>query len=68
MKVVDIPIYNPRRADDEILEECKGQTEGVMVIGYDEDGALFYRGNLDRATTNYLIDLMKADLLREALD
>lgn len=49
---------------DHILEQAKGKLEGVVVMGYREDGEEYFASSYaDGGTVNWLLDRCKTKLL-----
>ena len=52
---------------DEILEGSKGLYESCIVVGWDQEGSLYMRGNLHRSeSVILLLELAKFTYLQEA--
>lgn len=52
---------------DYILEAAKGKLEGVLIIGYTEDGEEYFASSYaDGGTVNWLLDRCKHQLLNIA--
>jgi len=62
-----IPLGNVTRLDlppDRILEKAIGNMEGVVVIGYDTDGELYFASSYaDGGTVMWLLEKCKKALL-----
>lgn len=62
-----IPFTGITRLDldpDRVLEQCKGALEGVVVIGYDAEGAEYFASSYaDGGTVLWLLERCKARLL-----
>ena len=65
-----IPFTGITRLDmppDVILDKAKGKLEGVIVIGYTEDGDEYFASSYaDGGTVNWLLDRCKSRLLEIA--
>lgn len=62
-----IPLNNITRLDipaDTVLENAKGQMEGVVLIGWDNDGDLYFGSTYaDGGTVLWLLEKTKQRLL-----
>jgi hypothetical protein len=64
-----VPFTGPTRLDippERVLQGAlDGNLEGVVVIGLEQDGGLYFASSYGRIeVTNWLLDLAKADLVR----
>ncbi|MFA6204515.1 MAG: hypothetical protein WC710_15155 [Gallionella sp.] len=62
-----VPIGCITRLDtppDQILEAAKGQMEGVVLLGYDKDGELYFASTwVDGGTVMWLLEQCKKKLM-----
>ena len=63
-----IPLGNITSLDlptDRVLEECKGDcTDGVVVLGFDDDGELYFASSIaDGGEVLWLLEMAKKNLL-----
>lgn len=57
---LDIPV-------DRVLEQAIGKLQGVVVLGYDEEGEFYGASNYaDRGEVLWLLELCKKKLMEEA--
>lgn len=67
-----IPLGNITRLNlptDRVLENAKGNcTSGVVILGFDEDGELFFASSIaDGGNVLWLLEMAKKQLLEVAL-
>lgn len=65
LKPVDINKNQPAVNPDTVIESAKGQYESVLVLGYDDNGALDARASLNLQAKDilFLIESFKLKLL-----
>lgn len=62
-----IPLHAPPLSVEEVLDDIASQEfDDVLVIGRHDDGNFYFNSTiLDKANVNYILDLVKLDLLTQ---